>query len=483
MPKLPTYSAGGGEYPAFGGRRAGSEDFGSGSDLVAAGRAVQGAASSLMTEFEDQEARKALVGSTAIRAKYNKRLDDAALSGEDTDKIKEEMLNELSQLGGDFQTKRGAQNLELYTAGAEITFDNEAARMKVERAAAEAKVQGSQFLNSAGANVQRDPTRLAQEEAAAEAFAETFRGKIPAHKLKLISDDLKKDLNAAAYTAMARVDPAGTKAKLEGGEGNLSPEQREQGIKNAEHYESVKRSAENYEKERQRREKTERQEEAMLGYTQRIFAGEVGSKIYQQITTDPALGSQGMQHMASVLKQHAKDLEGKRDVARTDPSVFNDVRSRVDLPIGDPRRPSTTGDIWALYGKGLSKDDSVFLEKRLQDNKTEAGQKWSQAEGEFLRNVKPMLDKSTLFNADPDGGYRVQAFTVHVRTKADAMRAAKEDPFQLFNPKSKFYVGDDIPTFQTAMQALAGNLARSTDAAISKTKPRKSLDEILGPKK
>ena len=436
MPKLPTFSAGGGEYPAFGGRRAGSEDFSTaGEGLVAAGRQIQGAATSLMTEFEDQEARKALVGSTAIRAKYNKRLDEAALSGEDTDKIKEEMLNELAQIGGDFQTKRGAQNLDLYTAGAEITFDNEASRMKVEKAAADAKVEGSKFLNSAGSNVQRDPTRLKQEEAAAEAFAESL-SKLPAPKRKLIAEGLKQDLNMAAAIAYTRADPEGTKKKLLDGEFNLSPDQREQAIHRADTEARAKRADEAYQRAEAQRQKVEENDTARDAQFALIMSGKASQRT---IMDDPRLMPATREHLIMLMEARAK--AGAAAERKSDPATKMELWKRINAPEGDPTKMYNANAIFeAVQGGRLNTTDADYLNGLVARQKDENGRTFSGRLSERMRVLQSAMLADPVIKNTPNLMDSISLNLISQVEKAtkDA-RANNKNPDDLLNPDSKDY--------------------------------------------
>jgi hypothetical protein len=125
MPKLPTFTAQIGDAPTLGGRRASADDFAPGNPL---GKTAQRVGEALLSGAEEEESRKALIASSEIRAKYARALDEAALSDTDTDKLKEQMQEELSKVGDDFQTTRGVQSLQLHQANTELMFDECPAR-------------------------------------------------------------------------------------------------------------------------------------------------------------------------------------------------------------------------------------------------------------------------------------------------------------------------------------------------------------------
>src|SRR3990167_11224000 len=223
MPKLPTYAAKIGDAAVSGGRRAAAEDFGEGvnSGLIAAGHRIQSATLSFAAEMEEQEARKALVASTQIRADYARKLDEAALSGADVGKIKEQMVSDLTKVGESFQTKKGVDQIQLYTANSEIMFDKQASQIAVQRAWSEAKLQGSAFVNSASALIQSNPLYLQAAEKDAADFVASFPRMRPDRRGER-KKGLQKARNRAAAMPAARLDPTDAQAQLDAGKWDLT---------------------------------------------------------------------------------------------------------------------------------------------------------------------------------------------------------------------------------------------------------------------
>ena len=458
MPKLPTYTAQVGEYPTFGGRRATAEDFGS-SGALDAGHAIQSAASARMEQIEAEDARTALIANARIRAATAQELDAAVSSGAPLEPIKQKMIDQLAKVGENFSTKAGQDALAKHMADSEIIFDQQANQIAVQRAVSKAQTDAQSYMVEQGRIIGRNPEYLGVAIQNAEAFGATLPANTPAHIREKIMRDMKEDATIAAANASGLINPKKTIERLDAGEWDLTPKARESVRDNVMRYESVKREAESREKARLDAEKRERQEKAQLKYVTRIFSGDVSKRLYEDIVRDPDLGSRGVEHMIGLIKQHRKDLEGGRETARTTPSVFNDLRERIDLPPTDGRRVRNIEEVWGLYGKGLSKEDASFLEKRLRDNRSEDGRKWSTAEAEVIRNLKGRLDKSTLNRIDDQGGTRVQAFTQFLRDKRDEYVRDKKDRYVLLNAKSKEYIGEYIPMFQTGAQKLQSEIA------------------------
>lgn len=492
MPKLPSYSAQIAEAPAQGGRRATAQDFGSPglgeTGLVEAGHRITNTATAYLNDLEEKEARTALVKSTEVRADYARRMDEAALSGADLGKLKDSMLNDLAKIGEGFETKRGSQQLQLYAANSEIMYDQQANAIAVQRAWSTARLDGQKLVNSASALIQSNPAYLAEAERNAEDFVATFPG-IRTDQRAELTDRLKKDLNMAAAVSAARINPQDALKRLEAGAWNLSPEQRNTAIDKSRREISIGEADAARVAAQKKEERRERDEAARYKYANAIWSDDFSKNLKslkRDILDDPNLTESSLTHLEHLIRTRTKDLtEG--GTVRTNPAVFNRLRELVDLPTTDPRRPRDTQAIWSAYGNGLSKTDAADLEKRWRDNRSEDGRKWAQAESEFLKNMRGMLDKSTLLNIDTNGGARVQAFTQYLRDKVNEYRNANppKDPYSLINPTSKDYIGKEIPRFQTAGQRLAAGVAGSMDAALGESEKRPSLDAIFGgaPKK
>ena len=140
MATLPTYTASGdtGYQLGYhsGGRPARADEFAP--DMSGLSKGLEQADNNI----SEGESRKALVASTEIRAKYAQQLDDAATSGADTGKIKEQMNADLANLGDGMATAKGAYEVRLHAASTNIMFDQMANSIAVHKAGIEAKVEG-----------------------------------------------------------------------------------------------------------------------------------------------------------------------------------------------------------------------------------------------------------------------------------------------------------------------------------------------------
>ena len=448
MPILPQFTAPIGDAPAFGGRRATGEDF-AGTDLTGVGKTVRGFVDSFVSDIEDKESRAALVASTEIRAKYAKALDEAALSGGDLGALQESMSADLAKVGEQFQTKRGIDSLALYTANTNLMYDEQANAVKVRRAGAVARVEGSKFLNNASANIIRNPAYLPMAEKDAEAFGATLNGISPEQRAEIV-DGLKKELNQAAAIAATRDDPEGAKRRLEAGEWNLTADGRQAAINKAETELRAKRADEQYQKAEARREKAERNEAAYDTHLKQLLDGK-GDKVWRRaVMDDPALEPQTREHLILLRERRAKELAGEEK--RSNQGVLRDLWGQA----AGGTLFSNEKVIAAVNRGDLNVRDASFISNVIAGQKDENGRTFTSRLSQRLSVVQGAMRSSPVYQAQPELAAAVQMEMVsQVERKAAELRKAGTDPDNLLNPDSKDYyftpnrmrlVAEDIKT-------------------------------------
>lgn len=436
MPQLPRFTAQIGDASAGGGRRASVEDFAVGGG-VQAGRNIIKAAESYLDDVEGEESRKALISSSEIRAKYARALDDAALSDTDTGKLKEQMQDELSKVGDEFKTTRGMQTLQLYTSNTELMFDEQANKIRVSRAAATARLEGSKFLNSTSELIRANPGYLPHAISDAQAFAETLKHISPEQRAE-IAQGLAKELNMAAAVSSARSDPEGTKKRLESGEWDLTPSQREQAVGKADAEIRAKRADEAYQRSVKEYEERERDDKARDGH----FAGIIGgTATRRQIMDDPNLRPQTREHLITYMEQRAKErLTGEK---KSDPVVMRDLWLRIHAPDSDPKKIFNGDAIFAAVQSGrLNTSDANQLNTLVSMQKDENNRSVAQRLSAMSSTVARAISQDPQFTAQPALVAEIQNdYNARVLERMTQLRKENKDPTVVFNPESKEYVG------------------------------------------
>lgn len=431
MPTLPTFSAQVGPVQPGGGRRATAEDLFAGD--VNAGKGAARAAQGYLSDLEETEARKAVVDTTEIRAKYAKALDEAQLSGGDVDKLKEQMQADLDTVGEQFQTRKGQDSLRVSSANSALMFDEQANRIKVARAREDAKVEAGKFLGQSSAIIQSNPLYLKEAESQADALAQTFT-KVPAEYRTEIANGLKKELNMSAAIGSARTDPEGTKKRLEAGEWDLSPEQRSAALNKADTEMRAKRADEDHQRALAEYDARKADEEARDKHFGEIIGG---TATRRSIMDDVDLKPATREHLIGIMETRAKELKGTEK--RSDPVTLKNIWLAAHAPDADPTKIFNTDMIYDAVQKGLlnttdADKASGWVANQRDENNRSIGQRL----GAFNSTVGRSLSQDPQFAAQPALVASIQLdLAARVEDKIKDARANKQNPNDLFNPENK----------------------------------------------
>lgn len=486
MPRIHEYSADATPEGVPNSRRLTEGDAVSGDGLIALGKGTATFGAALKEKETQDDVTNVRVGMAQARAKWDVAFRDASMGSEPGDpkfaeNFTQQVRDDLDKQRSMAQTAHGERTFDLLAADLNEHFTEKAGLFQIQSAGVKAKLDWDIAQRAYATSVVTDPTsygsvlkqaiseiqdpqgqygridgntRTALETKARDTLAQAYvNGLIdngaPELALKQLMDGrLDDQLEPKDKQRLVHAANAGITAKRVG----------------AEHADALARKAEKDRIDKINTDLNDRFMSKTLTWPDVRAAGL------------PANGEGSQDHWMTRLKQQAKDLA--EAPARTSATVFNDLRARIDLPAGDPQKLQDRDEVWKYYGKGLSEADASRLERRVIDARTESGQRYSQAEAEFIKNIRPQLDKSTFVSTDAGGGERVQAFTVHLREKADALRKDKKDVYSLFNPNSPDYAGKDIPQFQTGAQRTQAGLTDKLNTTLA-PKPRKSLDEIF----
>lgn len=437
MPKLPTFTAEVGGLPIAGGRRATAEDFGGGEGLIAAGRAVGRAAETFLSDMEEREQREVMIKNAELRAKYVKRLDEAATTGEDVEKIQQEFENDASAIGENLQTRRGREAAQLHTTNSGAVFQQAASVLQVQRASIEARMAGQKFLSSTSALVASQPTYLSQAEQDVDAFVSTLQ-RVPPEKRAAMAQALKQDLNMAAAMSLARIDPQQTKNALEGGQFDLSPEQRRTALNQAETAIRAQRAEEAHFRALREYEEREANDKARDVHFKAIMQGSASAR---QILDDPNLQPSTREHLIVFMEHRAKALAAGEK--KSDPVAVRDLWLRIHAPEGDPRRIFTGDPIFQAVEAGrVSTTDANQLNTLVMNQKDENNRTIGSKLGSMMGAVGRALSQDPRYIGQPALVAEIQMdYQARVFDQVKRLRDAGQDPSQVFNPASKDYVG------------------------------------------
>lgn len=457
MPRLPTRSADIQPGAISGGRRAGVEDTNF-VDLAPIGRTIQNVAESQMQVREESESRKVLVQQAEIRAKYAKRLDEATTSGEDLGKIKEEFETDLSKVNESLQTRKGLETAQLHAANNGAVFDNQANNIAVTRAAVQARVDGAKYLSALGSTLATNgPGYLPQAEQDVDAFVATL-SRVPPEKREAIALDLKNNLNVAAARSLARSDPNAAIKAVEDGKFVLDPAQRQAVLDRAKETQNAMRIEEARVKAEAETERLKRSEQAVDGYFKQMMTGGFSMKA---ALNDETLTARAREHVILLAESRAKEMASGEK--KSNPVVEKNLWLAIHAPQGDPRKIYNATPIFEAVQRGeITTTSANQLNAMVANQKDENNQKIGSHMNGLMSIVGRSLSQDPRYIGQPGIVAEIQMdYQDRVTKRVTALRDAKKDPMEAFNPASKDFVGSR-EFIQGSIDRVKGNTPAAT---------------------
>ena len=440
MPRLPTYTA---EVVGVGGvetRRA------KGSAAAAAigelGATALSAGEAMLTSIENEEQRRVITGNVQNRAVYDKRLQDAVISGEDVDKIKEEFDGAQSKLYDDIQTTKGRNAADYYTAESGRLFEAKTGAVKLERAVAEAKLNGSKFLMGMADILRTTPGYLPQAEKDIDNFVATLSGVRPEDRAHY-AFEMRTNANLVAAMAQARLNPDAAQRDINNGTYKIDSKQAEQVINEIERTRSAQRTDSEYKYRIKEREKRELSEAAFGEHLQKIFKGNYSD---QAAIADVRFEPQMLEHVQVFAKSWLR--EQREGMNRSDPRVLKDLWYGIHAPVGDPRRFTDIFPVIKAVRDGqVNTSDGNMLMGLVEQQKDENARPISAKILSNVRMLESSLGRNPKYQTEPGS---MALADIMMQYQADIYRKVSEirnteggDVHEIFNPASKHYVGSE----------------------------------------
>lgn len=148
------------------------------------------------------------------------------------------------------------------------------------------------------------------------------------------------------------------------------------------------------------------------------------------------------------------DADARGGNVKTDPATEHALFRRIHAEYGSKQKLVDATPIYdAFTGGKLSWESMTHLRKEFEEARTEEGSKLGQAKAAFLEGQKHMIDKSLVGRfADALGAEKFANFKFFVQQEEDRMRKENKDPYLLYNPDAKEYLGKHTERFMTGMQ-------------------------------
>lgn len=317
------------------------------------------------------------------------------------------------------------EQVDRYTIGQR----KEANSMTAKASIAEAKQQASTYFSDP-AKWEAAVERIATEAASLGDNEGWSQEAINTFTQQQISDAAKDRVNHALITDAK----AGKEAYLQM-QGMIDGDVRieiEQNIKAAEKAEEVDKRL----REQEHRQALADADDAAFGeYATAILTGHGDAK---SIALDTRLSGRSKFALANAMEQKA-DREA---TLKTDPTVFNELFRRIQLPDGDPNKITDWHDIIPFQGKGVKFEDWVQLRQEIEGQGTAEGQTKNKLLTTVLDTARQLTRKNDMYGvADPKGDNLVMQATNEIMKAWDAGVKAGKSPYAMSNPESPDYVG------------------------------------------
>jgi hypothetical protein len=291
-----------------------------------------------------------------------------------------------------------------------------------------------------------------------------------AMKLELTQSSQKEIVKAAAIGAISANPEAGLKqfsspeySKYISGAELRQLEQRAKEVQRA------VRADENYQRLNKQRTEEDASDQREGQYLTKLHSDdpkEAASVSAKAIANDFTLTRAARERMIGIVERETKP-EAAAKVSNT---TATDLISRIRAPAGDPTRIDDLGPVYDAYEKGrLSKADLKFVRDEFVNLRTPEGAALGVQQEEFIKSVKPLIDKSNplLGKIDQSGPQQVYNFTMDLRRKVDEYRKAGKDPRDLMDPSKPDYLGSPaaLQGYQKPLQQSLQDTARALRGA------------------
>jgi len=200
------------------------------------------------------------------------------------------------------------------------------------------------------------------------------------------------------------------------------------------------------------------------GYLNKLIDGTL---TVDDIRSDQTLTAAQREHFYNAINSQTQ----KQD--KTDPTVFNDVFSRIHLPDTDPNKITDPDQLNKYMGQGLSFADIGKLRGEIKGRGTPDAELMTQ----FKSMAKAQISGSSLIAKDPDGDKQFYNWSAYVDNVVAEKQKKGVSLHEMLDPSSREYLGSTIQRFvrtpQQQMQDSARRMSGGSSASLPPEQQRK----------
>lgn len=229
----------------------------------------------------------------------------------------------------------------------------------------------------------------------------------------------------------------------------------------------------------QAKERHEATQAAFDEYVPKIM-GDPTSVNIRSIADDPRLDGPTKWRLNEMLKVAlSNDTKVSAVSHATAVSLIADMRR----PEGDPLRTTDLTPLFQAYQDGkLTNADFNFVQTQFKELQTPEGQRLNTVTDNFLRAVKPTIDKANplMGTLDMTGGTEFFRLQQDIAARVAQYRKEGKNPFDLFDPSKPEYIGkpEALAPYQKSIpESVSEFTARMQRQAATSSLPQAKADE------
>jgi len=486
MPKIKTVTAQVAVQAPGAARRATADDFGGGAGLIAAGEGLTQFADFLQEKQERNELSEVRKTLSSGRAQHTQYMIDSAQTMEEggagfTQDVTAQMKDWGERTRSNFKTEAAQRAFDEGFAAMNGDLTTRAVGVQAKAFAAKQVFDFNEGLNSDRHTVSLDPTQLEG----------TLKNRLAAIAVMNIGEDRKaelstqaeNDLTISAVRGNIRQDPEGTIALLESGhfKDTIDPDDVKTLLSEAKTRERANRADLNLAKLQKEEAIAAEQQTVMDGFLTSAYTD--GLATAEVLDKGEVLNVTQREHFLRLAEARSK---GEVDFNKTTPEVFLNLKDRIFLPDGDPRKLVDETEIVSEIGRRLSREDGDYLRNQIRGLRTpvdtaEAAEE-KQFQGDvdrYLKGIRNTLEKTTFSKQDPIGAQSFYKHELEVRRHLDKIRAEGGDYRSFLDPTSKDYLGTAAIAAQRSPMDVALDRSRSFRNIPVSTRPQRIEGETF----
>lgn len=416
-----------------------------GAAIAGFGQTVGGIAEATQKRSERKDLSTLQVELARARSELTTQLKERVRTGEITqadmnEKFDADMLERVNALQEGMETRVGQQAAQQHGNELAISFRQATAESQ---AIAQGTLEKDNYLDAMDAHrntLIEDPLQFNSVLSESTAILNDPNGqfsKIPAEKRRELLKQTRSELARSAVQGLIEnVDPEVARKQLNDGKFDAHLDADDKAVLIAKADTAIRgKEVELARLEAQKEKLAEKEREITKDKFVAAMNTPEGNTLSVKEVLTSNLKAAEQEHFIALIKK--TNAGGAKANGATVQRLFD----RIHLPPDDKRKIKSETELYPYFGRGLDFVALNHLRKELKDIRNPENISLNETRNNFLKAVKKQITKSTMFLTDPQGDAQYYSYWQYVLAKQKEARDNGEDPFELFDPRSKKFLG------------------------------------------